>query len=353
MPCYPDPNSCCGVPMRFLTTLLFLLSFSSIVSANCSGPNIYPSLPTSERQALEAKAAAVPFSEGLLWRAEKDGVVSHIIGTFHVHLPQHAAMVTRLEELTPDPEKVFLELTDEDQFGFQRHLTQNPDSYLIQSGPSLIDRLGPELWDRVVVQLQERGMPAFLAARYQPWFLGMTLMLPPCAYEIVKSGKKGLDQQIAAMAKANNLPTQSLDSIDGLLTMLASDPLEEQMEDLRWSLSLNTDLAAPDLMGAMVAMYLDETIQLIWEFSSAETSKNVGDNKDKARLAQLLKQAEDDLIVARNTAWEEVLTEELSKAPALVAVGALHLPGGTGVLAQLQGAGFTLTRMPLKSPENN
>jgi len=143
--------------MRFLTTLLFLISFSSIAAANCAGPNVYPSLPESERQALEANAAEVPFSEGLLWRAEKDGVVSHLIGTFHVHLPEHAAMVARLEELSPPPEMVFLELTDEDQLRFQRHLTENPDSYLIQSGPSLIDRLGPDLWDRVVVQLEERG----------------------------------------------------------------------------------------------------------------------------------------------------------------------------------------------------
>ena len=255
--------------MRFLTTLLFLISFSSIAAANCAGPNVYPSLPESERQAREANAAEVPFSEGLLWRAEKDGVVSQLIGTFHVHLPEHAAMVARLEGLSPPPEMVFLELTDEDQLRFQRHLTENPDSYLIQSGPSLIDRLGPDLWDRVVVQLEERGMPPFLAARYQPWFLGMTLMLPPCAFDVVKSGKKGLDQQIAAMAQTNNLPAASLDSIDGLLTMLASDPLEKQMDDLRWSLSLNTDLAAPDLIGSVIAIYLDETIQLIWEFHTA------------------------------------------------------------------------------------
>ncbi len=87
--------------MRFLSILLFLLPLSNIASANCAGPNLYPTLPKQERQALETKAAQAPFSEGLLWRAEKAGVVSHIIGTFHVHLPEHAAMVARLEELTP------------------------------------------------------------------------------------------------------------------------------------------------------------------------------------------------------------------------------------------------------------
>jgi len=335
--------------MRFLTTLLFLITFSGIASANCGGQNLYPSLPASERQALEAKAAQAPFSEGLLWRAEKDGVVSHLIGTFHVHLPEHAAMVALLEELTPQPEKVFLELTDDDQLDFQRHLTENPDSYLIQSGPSLIDRLGPDLWPRVEEQLKARGMPPFLAARYQPWFLGMTLMLPPCAFDVVKSGKKGLDQQIAAMAKTKNLPTTSLDSIEGLLAILASDPLEEQMEDLRWSLSLNTDLAAPDLMGTVIEMYLKETIQLIWEFNASETYKNAAGDENKSRLATLLKQAEDDLIIARNTTWARVLSTELAQTPALVAVGALHLPGDHGVLKQLQNAGFSVTRVPLKS----
>lgn len=335
--------------MRFLPTLLSLIAFSSSAFADCTDPNLYDTFPTQDRTALEAAASSVPFSEGLLWRAEKDGVVSHLIGTFHVHLPEHAVMVTRLQGLSPQPETVFLELTSEDQVNFQRHLLQNPGTYLIETGPSLIDRLGPELWDRVATQLKDRGMPPFMAARYQPWFLGMTLMLPPCAYETVKAGKKGLDYQIADMAKAANLPIKSLDTIDNLIAILATDSLEEQLEDLRWGLSLSDDLSSPDLIGTVIGMYLDETIQLIWEFNEAEMAKNTLGDKDAERLATLLKQAEGELIDARNSAWVDTLKTALTDMPSLVAVGALHLPGENGVLALLQNAGFTITRVPLWS----
>ena len=256
-------------------------------------------------------------------------------------------MVDRLQQLEPAPETVFLELTTEDQLGFQQHLLEHPDLYLIQSGPSLIDRLGPDLWAQVAGQLKDRGMPAFLAARYQPWFLGMTLMLPPCAYETVKSGQKGLDLQIADMAEAADIPMQSLDTIDGLITILASDPLETQLEDLRWGLSLGDDLSSPEMMGTVIALYLQEKVQLIWELNAAEMAKNTLGDADATRLAALLQEAEDELIVARNTAWADVLTAALSESQALVAVGALHLPGEMGVLAQLQRAGFAVRRVSL------
>ncbi|MBO9474449.1 TraB/GumN family protein [Shimia sp. R10_1] len=333
--------------MRVLYTLLFMLGFSGAAMANCEGPNLFDQRPEAERTAMQNAAAEAPFSEGLLWRVEKDGVVSHIIGTFHLHLPQHAATVTRLRSLTPPPQQLFMEMTSEDQLGFQRHLTQHPELFLIETGPSLIDRLGPEHWAVVSDQLKARGMPPFMAARYQPWFLGLTLMVPPCAFDIVKSGKKGLDLQIEALAQERDLPRVSLDTTERLISLLASDPIEAQVDDLRWSLTLGTDLSAPEMIPTVIDMYLSETIQLIWELNRADMRAAAKGDTDAERIADLLQQVEKDLIVARNTDWVKVLAPALSETPSLIAFGALHLPGKDGVLSQLNAAGFTITRLDL------
>lgn len=333
--------------MRILSTILFLLGFSGVAMANCEGANLFDTRPLAERTALINAAAKVPHSEGLLWRVEKEGVVSHIVGTFHLYLPQHAATVDRLQSLSPQPEQLFLEMTSGDQLAFQRHLTQNPELFLIQSGPSLIERLGEEHWAAVADQLKSRGMPPFMAARYQPWFLGLTLMVPPCALEVVKSGKKGLDFQIEALAKERDLPRFALDTTESLIGLLAGDPIDAQVEDLRWSLELGTDLAAPEMIPTIIDMYLSETIQLIWELNRADMLKAAQGDAHAERIAELLQQVEQDLIVTRNTNWIKTLAPALTQRPSLVAVGALHLPGDHGVLAQLEAAGFTVTRLSL------
>ncbi|CUH52337.1 TraB/GumN family protein [Shimia marina] len=331
--------------MRLLLSLLFLLGFCTVASANCTGPNLFETRPQSDQQTLLVKAAEVPFHEGILWQVEKNGVTSYIIGTFHVHLPEHAAMVDHLRGLRPAPTQLFMELTAEDQLGFQRHLTTNPSLFLIQEGDSLIDRLGPELWPKVADQLKARGMPPFLAARYQPWFLGMTLMMPPCAMEIVKSGQKGLDLQIEAMAAEMDWSAHSLDTTEHLIDILASEPLDKQLDDLKWSLRLQEDLAAPEMIPTVIDLYLQERIQLIWELNQADLRIKSEGNADAQRMATMMQEVEDSLLTARNTAWVEKLAPALSQTSALVAVGALHLPGEHGVLAQLQNAGFTLTRL--------
>ncbi|GAA6181376.1 TraB/GumN family protein [Shimia sp. NS0008-38b] len=333
--------------MRLLTSLLFLISFSSSVAANCSGPNLFEQRPEAERTALIKKAQKTPFAEGLLWQIEKNEVTSYIIGTFHVHLPEHAAMVDRVRGLSPRPEQLFLELTAEDQLAFQQHLVKHPELYLIQEGGSLIDRLGPKLWAGVVEQLKSRGLPPFMAAKYQPWFLGMTLMMPPCAMEIVKSGAKGLDVQIEKMAEDRDLPIHSLDTVESLLDILAGTPLEQQLDDLRWSLTLQGDLAAPEMIPAVIDMYLTEQVQLIWEVNNADFIEQSADYDDTARVVEMLQEVEDQLLIRRNTTWVQTLVPALEQTPSLVAVGALHLPGEAGVLSQLKNAGFAITRLPL------
>lgn len=333
--------------MRILTSLLFLLVFSTSVAAQCQGPNLFDALPEADRLKLQEEARQQPFSEGLLWRVEKGGVVSYVVGTLHIFLPEHAEMVERLQRLSPAPEQLFLELTSAAQADFQSHLMQNPDLYLIQTGPSLIDRLGDDLWEEVASQLQDRGMPAFMAARYQPWFLGMTLMLPPCALEILKFGQKGLDFQIEDMAHARGMPTYSLDTTDSLLAILAGDPLDKQVEDLRWGLSLQTTNSAAEQTPTLIDMYRDQTVQLIWDFGQYQTAKLTQGDADARRVAALLQDLEDDLIIRRNTDWVRQLVPELTQTSSLVAFGALHLTGEHGVLAQLRAAGFTITRLPL------
>ena len=51
------------------------------------------------------------------------------------------------------------------------------------------------------------------------------------------------------------------------------------------------------------------------------------------------------LLDARNDRMVERMQERLAEGGAFIAVGALHLPGESGILKQLEGLGYRLTRL--------
>ncbi|TCL08155.1 hypothetical protein BXY66_0188 [Shimia isoporae] len=328
---------------NFLAAFAFLFTATAL-HASCEGPDTFLSLPEETRTALRAEAAQVPYHQGIMWQVEKNGVASILVGTLHVSHPTHDRTLNALRALEFEPEQVLLELTTPAQTAFQSHLIENPGVYLIESGDSLIDLLGDTHWATVSAQLQQRGIPPFLAARYQPWFLGLTLAMPPCAMAEIAAGKKGLDHLIE-QETTGKADMGSLDSTQGLLEVLASDSLEEQLRQLRWSLELDLMADTGNEMPAMMAMYAAEDIQLIWELGQHTTLSRAKDDATIMELAALLAEVEAQLIERRNLQWVERLIPELAETPSLVAVGALHLPGEAGLLRLLENAGYKVTRL--------
>ncbi|MGR3635906.1 MAG: TraB/GumN family protein [Shimia sp.] len=334
--------------MRTLLSALAFLFTATTLHAACDGPDAFLQLPPDTQANLRAKATQVPYNTGTLWQVEKDGITSTLVGTLHVSHPMHADTIDTLLGLDVAADQVLLELTTPAQTAFQRHLVENPDVFLIEQGDSLIDRLGDAHWATLSSELQSRGIPPFMAARYQPWFLGLTLAMPPCAMAEIAAGNQGLDHMIEQMAHDLNLPTDSLDSTEGLLAILAADPLDVQLTEMIWALELDLFEDASTQFPAMISLYEQEDIQLIWELAHHMTLARAKDDATTRDLAALLAEVQTELIETRNRQWADRLIPELATTPSLVAVGALHMPGEAGLLRLLETAGYTVSRLPLR-----
>ncbi|MGX9351358.1 TraB/GumN family protein [Shimia sp. W99] len=334
--------------MLRLIAAILISCLAGPLSASCEGPAAFDALSEAERAAYEQRASEVPFSEGLMWQVERDGVSSVIVGTLHFPAKGHAQLMTRIDTLPITPQQVLIELTKSDEVAMLRHITANPDLYLINEGPSLIDRLGDDLWTKLKPKLAVKGLPAFMAARYQPWFLGLALSVPPCASADLRAGKHGLDRQIENWAGENALQVRSLDNFHHVLSLLASDPLDEQIDIMKWSLSLDLDQQGADDTAEMLSLYFREKIQLIWERASDKAMAQVDTPEDVQRVKELFLDVQAGLIEERNAFWLETLASELVQTPTLVAVGAMHLPGEKGLLALLQDQGYSVSRLPLR-----
>ena len=325
--------------MKRIFSALLAFFIASPALAECPDTSVFSKLPEKKQTEMRTAAHQQPFAKGLIWQVSKNDVTSYIVGTLHLSNPRHAETIARVQPLYDKVDTLVLEMTSEDEAAFLTTLTSNSALFMITEGPSLIDRLGEDTWNTLLPRIEEAGLPGFMAAKYQPWFLGLALAVPPCVLEEQRAGKIGLDRQIERIAKDKGLATSSLDNTEGLLQVLAGDPLEKQVADLRDAVAFG--LAGHDTTSDLVNFYFDEEVALAWEFTRAQAFEKAGPEQYD-RVTGILEEFEQALLTDRNLLWSRTLADSLAQSPALVAVGALHLPGEDGLLSLLQKQGFAV-----------
>jgi len=329
--------------------LMFVIAILSATAgySDCRGPSAFDRLPAETRAALHAQADQSPHASGLLWKIEKNGHTSYLVGTLHFPDTRLSDIRDRLAPQMTSTDRLFLEMTLEAEAAFQARLSSDPSLYMITEGPSLIDLLGDDNWEEVKLKLNALGLPGFAVSRYQPWFLGLTLAVPPCAMQSLKDGGLGLDRRLEQVALTEQMDTQSLDTVEGLISIFTADPLDVQV-------ALMKDAIEAGLLGqetdaaTIIDLYFQEQVQLIWEHEEHKALAQAHTHGAAYEVvASQMDEVEQELVTKRNLAWLEILAPALAEGSATIAVGALHLPGDTGLLALLEAAGFTVTRLPL------
>jgi uncharacterized protein YbaP (TraB family) len=160
------------------------------------------------------------------------------------------AIAEKLRPALDAADLLILEATTSDQAELQNLASTQPEVFFLTEGPTLIDLLSEEEWAQIKDQLSAIGVPGFFAAKFKPWYLAMTLAIPPCIVNKVVAGDKGLDAQLEDIALSRDLPIATLDDVEDLLKMLSGDPLDVQLEGLRMSLTMLRDGDASCLMTA-------------------------------------------------------------------------------------------------------
>ncbi len=326
--------------------LLFaLLLVSPAARAACAGENLFDRLDAQTRIALRVRADAAPFARGLVWRATRGDQVLTLVGTYHFDDPRHAALRRTVTPLLRDAALLLVEAGPEEEAALIAEIAQKPEA-VFETGPTLPERMGEGDWKRLSAATAERGIPGFLAAKMKPWYLAMTLSMSPCAMAETAKGVRGLDGQVIALAQAQGLPIRALEPYDTVLGLFARIPDEDQINMILAALA--TTGMADDYTRTLADAYFDEEPRLIWEFTKHETERHSGLSPEEA--AAQMELTEDLLMTQRNIAWLAVIEEALDSGPVVLAAGALHLPGRTGLLALLQERGFALERLPLARP---
>jgi len=307
--------------------------------AKCAGNDLRGTLTVAERAELNALVAGTPYPQGNHWIATRGTRQLHIVGTMHLDDPRMADPLARLRPLVEAADHLLLEMTPSEEAELQQALVDRP-GMLFLTGETLIDMLDKATWDRLVEAAVARGIPGFMAAKFQPWYLMTMLSIPPCAMALLVEGQGGLDKSLAAVAEAARVPMSALEPFDTGFKVFNREPIEAQIEMLVGGLM--DDNVAADLFATLTGSYFDEDIAESWHGSRILSRRFA---PDVAASDAMFDKMQATLLDPRNLAWIPVI-EGVAGDLVMVAVGAAHLPGELGVLNLLVAEGYVLERVP-------
>lgn len=173
------------------------------------------------------------------------------------------------------------------------------------------------------------GFPQGALEGYKPWLAALTLTVAP----LVRAGydpNSGVDRSIDAYADGANKTMRALETAEQQLTFFANLSPEIQREMLQEAIAESEDL--PAMIGEMSRAWErgDETALSHAVVEETQT--------DYPELYQIL-------FLERNNAWMTTLTHEMEGSGVdFVAVGAGHIIGRDGLVAQFRARGYRVER---------
>lgn len=256
--------------------------------------------------------------QGILFECQRpDRPPSYLLGTMHADDPRILAVAESVREPLRSVRRLILEMVPDGPAMLAAMLAG-----VLPRGQTLHDLLTPELYASTMAAMAARGVPAELAERMRPWAVALELSLP--------AGERGafLDLHLYQLAEEAGLEVVGLESAAEQLSLF-DDLTEAQQVSLLASAVKNLPLVSQQYE-AMVAAYLDGDLQALQRLTEAQQD-DLG--------ADLADWFEHTMVEQRNLRMAERLRPWLDQGGALVAVGALHLVGDTGLLATLGRAG--------------
>lgn len=324
--------------MRFVVLCLILVA--GPVAAECTGRNLLDQMDPAARAQITDAAAAQPFHSGNLWEATRGGARATLVGTYHLGDPRHQALLHSVTPLLDEATALLVEAGPEEEAALMAQAARDPSVFILPD-TTLPTLMAPAEWQTLSDAMSRRGIPGFMAAKFQPWYVSMLLAVPPCMMATAAE-KSGLDHLLIAAAQERGLPIRALEPHDTVFRLFGTFSQAEQIAMLRASLAIEGQ--AEDYLATLADSYFAGNSQISWELMRAMSLAQPGYTPEQveADLARM----EQALLIERNAAWIPVIETAAANGPVVVAFGALHLPGRTGVLALLEQAGFTITRLP-------
>ncbi|MGB5438937.1 MAG: TraB/GumN family protein [Gammaproteobacteria bacterium] len=266
--------------------------------------------------------ASTDKSRGLLWELSKPGIpASYLFGTLHSEDPDVVQLAAPVQKVFDAAQAVVIEVLFD-----MEAMRLSSTAMLMMDGRSLKDIVGESLFAEAAAAMQVRGMPEMLTMHMQPWAVAVSLSTP-----VPETGQV-LDMVLYQQALQLGKPVYGLETIQEQLGVFTTMPLGDQVMLLRNAVEHFHEIDA--LYAELLTAWKQRDLARLVEINEAE----LADGGE-----QFAADFQKRLVVHRNRLMAERMQPYLKQGGAFIAVGALHLPGVTGLLTLLEQGGYTVS----------
>ncbi len=272
----------------------------------------------------------MPYGQGVLWKLERgDVAASYLFGTIHITDERVLRLPAEVTQTFDGAQSATFEviMTDELRMRLARVMIASPDRTL--------DRiLGPALYREAMAAGARYGFQPAQLKFFKPWALAMFLSVPQAEFARSTMGALPLDQALQERAQAQGKPVYQLETG------------EEQI-------ALFNELTEADQLGLLESAIQDSArIETLFEELTARyLARDIGGihgdmiQQSKSMDEQLVKMFLLRFNEERNRTMVQRMAPRLGEGGAFIAIGALHLPGETGLPSLLAAQGYQIARV--------
>jgi uncharacterized protein YbaP (TraB family) len=285
--------------------------------------------PAPEASApVERSAAQSGDTPGLfLYAVSAPGGRSYLLGTIHLGFGFEEVLTPAARRGFEESSRVWLE-ADVASADPQKLVS----AALLPPDKSLRAIVGEPLWGELVAALEGQIQPEMLD-RLEPWmpamFVGLTRMGEVLQELKPGAGEERMDLELSQAAASAHKELHYLETVDEQIAIFDTIPVDEQVRELRHTLSAASGVEGRALLSAFASGDQAALEQALFKGGSMAEAPGF--------YAELLDR--------RNERWLPLLLPELDKGGAFIAVGAAHLLGEHGLLHTLAQRGYTIERV--------
>jgi uncharacterized protein YbaP (TraB family) len=273
--------------------------------------------------------APVDAPRPLLWKVSDADSSVYLLGSFHLLKKSDYPVPADVDRAFEDAERVVFEVAPTELH--DPSVPMKMAQRALQPGDAAFAKVAsPQVAAKVNDELAKLGIPGAQLGQFEPWMVSITLVTV-LGQKLGYSGEDGLDRHLMLRAEKAGKPTGGLESIDAQLDAMDATPVSEQLASIEESVSAGYDMPAR----------LDE-LHRAWRGGDVAALERLAVEEMRAKTPETYRR----LNVARNQAWLPKLQAMLAgRDDVLVVVGAMHLVGRDGLVAQLQSRGLRVERV--------
>ncbi|MGV3525156.1 MAG: TraB/GumN family protein [Candidatus Sericytochromatia bacterium] len=300
-------------------------SLGNLTLPGAATPSASPSAVAPAANEATPGAVAPSVSNQWVWQVDAPGGArSYLIATVHAPLATDYRLPDSFASQLESVSRFYMEADVE----AAEALVQQAVTAAIDLNASLPTKLGETDWARLLTRVAPLGLPPQILPSLRPWYVNLLVSTPPGL--VGSPPDKAMDMVLRARAEAAGKPVAFLEAAADQLNALQAVPENTHLSLLKQSLERD-DAALQEEYTRIFSLYNRGDVAGL----EREEQQAQSDAPDYHRI----------MVSDRNQAWVVLLTPVLQRENIMVAVGALHLIGSTGLVTQLQTQGLKVTRL--------